>query len=103
MRASGRREARESEMDETWLDRDWVAANVTGVSFRELTYVPGAGLYYLGQEPFTGVSLTWASEGWLRGISHFLNGLEHGVAVGWYRDGQPRVYNDMSEGVCHGW
>lgn len=90
-------------MDETWLDRDKVAANITGVNARELTYDPGSGLYYRGEEPFTGVTLTWWPGRLLGGVSHFRNGLAHGVAVGWYRNGKVRAYNDMQDGVCHGW
>lgn len=52
MRMAGLRNKRacetwEAEMDAAWLDRDWAAANITGVDFRKLAYVPGAGLYYL--------------------------------------------------------
>ena len=90
-------------MDESWLDRDWVAANITGVDFQDLGYVPGAGLYYWEEEPFTGISMNRLPDGLLWGIVHFRNGLEHGLSVGWYRDGRVRIYNEMEEGVCHGW
>jgi hypothetical protein len=93
----------EAEIDATWLDRDYVATHIVGVEYAELAYVPGAGLYFLGQQPFSGVSLTRSPEGQLRGVSHLQNGLEQGVSVGWYGNGQAHVYNDMQYGVCHGW
>jgi antitoxin component YwqK of YwqJK toxin-antitoxin module len=90
-------------MDANWLDREYVVRHVTAVHFGNLTYDEAFGQYRLGEKPFTGASLRRWPNGALRGVTHFRNGLEHGVAVAWYYGGQVAGYNEMEEGVCNGW
>lgn len=90
-------------MDEMWLDRDRVDRLIAGIDFSELEYDPDTGLYCLNGEPFTGVSKVRGELGNLEGLSHHKGGVEQGISVGWYPNGQIEVYSEMEDDVYHGW
>src|SRR3954463_16378111 len=90
-------------VDPMWLDRDLVGKIIEGVEFKELKYDPDNGLYCLNGEPFTGVSKTRGQTGKLDGLSQHKGGVEEGVSVGWYPNGQIEMYSEMEDDVYHGW
>lgn len=88
-------------MELNWIDRDLVEREVQAVDFTALE--AGSGLYFYGAHPFTGVSFVWGADGRLSGVAHLRDGHESGICVGWYPNGQVKVYNEMEGGVLHGW
>lgn len=89
-------------MDPMWLDRKLVARKVKGVDFGELRYDQEFGVYCYQGRPFTGVSTQRSPDGQLESIVSYVNGLAHGIAVGWYPNGQIELYNEVACGVRNG-
>ena len=90
-------------MDAMWFDRDSVDTLIEGVDFKALKYDPDTGLYCLNGEPFTGVSKTRGRDGRLQGLGYHKDGVERGVSVAWYANGQIHLYSEMEDDVYHGW
>lgn len=67
----------------------------------ELEY-PGDGLYYLGNEPFSGFALFIAKDGREKGYAEYLNGLCWGETRETYPEGTPAVEATFFKGVKHG-
>jgi antitoxin component YwqK of YwqJK toxin-antitoxin module len=60
------------------------------------------GLYYLDNEPFTGVAFTLSKDGWEKAEMHYKQGLRWGPTKEWYAPGQPMVDSCFFKGVLHG-
>jgi antitoxin component YwqK of YwqJK toxin-antitoxin module len=90
-------------MDPMWLDRDLADKMEEGIAYEMLDYDEGIGVYYLNGDPFTGVTKLRGRDGKLEALSHFKGGVEYGVAVAWYPNGQIYLYNEMEGNACHGW
>lgn len=86
-----------------WLDREAVDMLIEGIDFKALKYDPDTGQYCLNGEPFTGVTKTRWKDGSLRGLSHHKDGVDCGVSVAWYLNGQIHLYSEMEDDVYHGW
>jgi antitoxin component YwqK of YwqJK toxin-antitoxin module len=90
-------------MDPMWLDRDSVDRLVEGIDWEALTYDPDTGQYCLTGKPFTGVTKNRWRDGTLRSLGHHKDGVENGVSVAWYPNGQIKLYSEMEDDVYHGW
>jgi hypothetical protein len=71
------------------------------VRYNELDYPGDDGLYYLGDEPFTGVSVRY-HKGWIAGESEFRDGIAWGVSRSWHPSGAPSSEKQSVAGVFHG-
>jgi hypothetical protein len=71
------------------------------VRYNELDYPGDNGLYYLGDEPFTGVSVSY-HEGRIAGETEFRDGMAWGVSRSWYPSGAPLSEKQSVAGVFHG-
>jgi hypothetical protein len=95
---------KEFEMDHAkWADRDAIDQALDGVDYSLLEYDPDTGLYCLGDSPYTGIAKTRTRTGNLRGLNHLVGGVDDGVAVAWYENGQLELYSEMAGDVYHGW
>src|SRR5262249_33487780 len=68
-----------SAMVSDWIDRDAVAKRVAGIEFGRFEFDYSDYRYRLDGIPFTGVCVTRWPDGKLRGLTHMLNGLAHGI------------------------
>ena len=71
------------------------------VPLSELEY-PGDGLYYLGNEPFSGFVLFIAKDGRNKGYAEYRRGLRWGETRETYPEGTPMVEATFFKGVKHG-
>ncbi len=91
-------------MDKIWFNRELVDNQIEGIDFKELNYDPDTGQYCYNGEPFTGVSKLRDREGKrLESIAYHKDGVEQGVSVSWYPNGQIEIYAEMDNDVSHGW
>ena len=71
------------------------------VRYDELDYPGDDGLYYLGDEPFTGVSVSY-HKGRIAGETEFRDGMAWGVSRSWHPSGAPLSEKQSVAGVFHG-
>jgi hypothetical protein len=71
------------------------------VRYNELDYPGDDGLYYLGDEPFTGVSVSY-HKGRIAGETEFRNGMAWGIGRSWHTSGEPASEKQSVAGVFHG-
>jgi antitoxin component YwqK of YwqJK toxin-antitoxin module len=69
---------------------------------RELEYSDVDGLYYLGGQPFTGMSFTLSKAGWEKSTREYRDGLLWGGTREWYSPGVPMVESNFLKGALHG-
>jgi hypothetical protein len=89
-------------MDPIWLDRDRVDRELKTVDFADLTYDPGSGSYYHGDEPFCGNCSQRYGDGKLKNVGQFADGVENGVTVVWHPSGAIKTLSELEHGVRHG-
>jgi hypothetical protein len=94
--ASGfRLDDRRTGVDDSWLDRSLVDRRIDGPLFSKLTYDPELGHDCFRGEPFTGFCKYRYRDGTLEAVSQFEGGVEHGVSVAWYPNGQVKLYTEI--------
>ena len=71
------------------------------VRYNELDYPGEDGLYYLGDQPFTGVAANYHGSR-LTGETEFRDGTAWGVSRSWYPSGAPASEKQCVAGVFHG-
>ena len=71
------------------------------VRYDDLDYPGDDGLYYFGDEPFTGVSVSY-HDGRVTAESEFRDGMVWGVSHSWHPSGAPESERQSVAGVLHG-
>ena len=85
-----------------WLDRGAVDSHIEGANMSALGYDDCEARYLLYGKPFTGFTKLRDSDGTLRSICRLTDGIEHGLSVAWYPNGQIRIYAETARSVWHG-
>lgn len=67
----------------------------------ELDYPGHDGLYYFGNEPFTGVAVHYRN-GRIASEAEFRDGMAWGMSRSWYPSGKPMSERQSVAGVLHG-
>ena len=63
---------------------------------------PGDGLYYLNDEPFTGVAFSLDEEGLLESEIEFAHGMKWGLERHWFASDKVKSEAELQRGVLHG-